>query len=325
LSNFIHRNTHHIHRFIQGDTMSFTSLSDLRKSRGNFDSLMKEVEKIANPTSNERREDDRFWQPAVDKAGNGYAVIRFLPPPKGEELPWVRVWNHGFQGPSGRWYIENSLTTLNLPDPVSELNSELWNSGVESNKEIARKQKRRLNYIANILVVKDSANPQNEGKVFLYKFGKKIFDKIKDVMQPQFEDEEPTNPFDFWKGANFKLKIRNVEGYRNYDKSEFDSIASIADSDDEIEAIWNQQFPLQEFLDPKNFKTYDELKKKLEIVLKGSPVANMTADAMSKARTEEIEEAPAPVFREAKAPAMKSTMAEDEDDDISYFSSLAED
>jgi hypothetical protein len=305
--------------------MSYTSLSDLRKSRGNFDNLMKEVEKIANPT-NDRRDDDRIWSPTVDKVGNGYAVIRFLPPTKGEELPWVRVWNHGFQGPSGRWYIENSLTTLNLPDPVSEFNSELWNSGTESNKEIARKQKRRLSYIANILVVKDSANPQNEGKVFLYKFGKKIFDKIKDVMQPQFEDEEPTNPFDFWKGANFKLKIRNVEGYRNYDKSEFDPVSAIAESDDAIESIWNQQHELQPFVDPKNFKSYDELKKKLDMVLKGSPSSSMTADKISENRMEVEPTAEAPKPRSAPAPTIKSSSAdEDEDDTLSYFAKLAED
>jgi len=307
--------------------MSYTSLSDLRKNRGNFDNLMKEVEKIANPQTNERREDDRFWSPAVDKAGNGYAVIRFLPPTKGEELPWVRLWNHGFQGPSGRWYIENSLTTLNQPDPVSELNSELWNSGIESNKEIARKQKRRLSYITNILVVKDSANPQNEGKVFLYKFGKKIFDKIKDVMQPQFEDEDPTNPFDFWKGANFKLKIRNVEGYRNYDKSEFEPVSAIADDDAAIEAIWNQQHPLQTFLDAKNFKSYEELKKKLDMVLKGSPVSSMTADKISESRMEDEPVAAAPKMKSASAPVIKTSKADEDDDDdtLSYFSKLAED
>jgi hypothetical protein len=247
--------------------MAFTSLSDLRKSRGGFDSLMKEVEKIANPQSESRGADDRYWQPEVDKAGNGYAVIRFLAPPKGEELPWVRVWNHGFKGPSGKWYIENSLTTLGKADPVSEYNTELWNSGSEANKEIARQQKRKLSYITNILIVKDPAHPENEGKVFLYKFGKKIFDKIKDVAEPQFEDEKPINPFDFWEGANFKLKIRNVEGYRNYDKSEFDSISSISDSDDAIEAIWNKQHSLTQFLDEKHFKSYDELKKKFEMVM----------------------------------------------------------
>ena len=305
--------------------MTFSSLSDLRKSRGNFDNLMKEVEKIAKPASGERRDDDRFWSPAVDKAGNGYAVIRFLPPPKGEELPWVRIWNHGFQGPSGRWYIENSLTTLNQADPVSELNTELWNSGIESNKEIARKQKRKLTYISNILVIKDSANPQNEGKVFLYKYGKKIFDKIKDVMQPQFEDEDPTNPFDFWKGASFKLKIRNVEGYRNYDKSEFEPVSAIAEDDAAIEAIWNQQHSLTEFTDPKNFKSYDELKKKLDLVLKGAPTG-VTADRISESRMEDEPVASAPAPRAARAPQMKtSSPDEDEDDTLSYFSKLAED
>jgi hypothetical protein len=305
--------------------MSFSSLSDLRKNRGNFDNLMKEVEKIAKPTGGDRRDDDRFWQPAVDKAGNGYAVIRFLPPPQGEELPWARIWNHGFQGPSGRWYIENSLTTLNLPDPVSELNSELWNSGIESNKEIARKQKRKLTYISNILVLKDSANPQNEGKVFLFKFGKKIFDKIKDVMQPQFEDEEPTNPFDFWKGANFKLKIRNVEGYRNYDKSEFEPVSAIADDDADIEVIWKQQHSLTEFTDPKNFKSYEELKKKLDMVLKGAP-ATATADKISESRMENEPTAEAATPRVAKAPQAKSSTPEDDEDDtLSYFASLAED
>lgn len=305
--------------------MSYSSLSELRKSRGNFDTLMKEVEKIAKPAENSR-DDNRFWQPTVDKAGNGYAVIRLLPPPKGEELPWVRVWNHGFQGPSGRWYIENSLTTLNLPDPVSELNSELWNTGVESNKDIARKQKRKLTYISNILVVKDTAHPENDGKVFLYKYGKKIFDKIKDLMQPQFEDEAPVIPFDFWEGANLKLKIRNVEGYRNYDKSEFDGISPIATSDEEIEAIWNQQHGLQDFVAPKNFKSYDELKKKLEMVLKGSPTSTMTADSISESRMETAATVDAPTFRSSRPAPMKTVIAdEDEDDAMSYFSKLAED
>ena len=305
--------------------MSFNSLSDLRKNQGNFQSLMQEVEKIANP-SNKYKEDDRFWKPSVDKAGNGYAVIRFLPPPQGEELPWVRLWNHGFQGPSGRWYIENSLTTINQADPVSELNNELWNSGIESNKEIARKQKRRLNYISNILVIRDPENPQNEGKVFLYKYGKKIFDKIKDVMQPQFEDEDPINPFDFWKGADFKLKIRNVEGYRNYDKSEFDSVSAISDDDSAIEAIWNQQSSLQEFLDPKNFKSYEELKAKLDQVVKGSPMANITADMISETRMENESSQDAPTLRSSPPPKFNSDDDEDEDEDdtLSYFSKLAD-
>ena len=300
--------------------MSFSSLSGLRKSSGNFENLMKEVEKISKPSEGYSNNDDRFWQPAVDKAGNGYAVIRLLPPPQGEELPWVRVWNHGFQGPTGKWYIENSLTTLGQPDPVSELNSELWNSGVESNKDIARKQKRKLTYVSNILVIKDPANPQNEGKVFLYKYGKKIFDKIKDIMQPQFEDESPINPFDFWKGADLKLKIRNVEGYRNYDKSEFDSARAIADDDTAIEAIWNKQNSLQEFVDAKNFKTYDELKRTLDSVLSGTG-ASRTAEQMSERHVAERAEpasAPAKTFK-AAASAM------DDEDPEAYFASLAND
>jgi len=304
--------------------MSYTSLSELRKSRGSFENLMKEVEKIAAPTY-EKSEDNRFWQPSVDKSENGYAVIRFLPPPKGEELPWVRIWSHGFQGPSGRWYIENSLTTLNLPDPVSEFNTELWNTGIDSNKEIARKQKRKLTYIANILVIKDAANPDNEGKVFLYKFGKKIFDKIKDIMQPQFEDEDPTNPFDFWKGANFKLKIRKVEGYRNYDKSEFDGVSSIADNDEAIEDIWNQQYGLQEFVDPKNFKSYDELKKKLDMVLKNTSSVG-TADKFSENRMEDepVAEASPPRSARAQQSKVSTPVDEDDDDTLSYFTNLAE-
>lgn len=305
--------------------MAFTSLADLRKSRGGFDSLMKEVEKIANPQS-ESRSDDRFWSPEVDKAGNGYAVIRFLPPPKGEELPWVRIWNHGFQGPTGKWYIENSLTTIGKPDPVSEMNTELWNSGSEANKEVARKQKRKLTYYTNILVVQDSKHPENEGKVFLFKFGKKIFDKIKDVAEPQFEDEKPLNPFDFWEGANFKLKIRNVEGYRNYDKSEFDSPSPVSEDDSIIENIWNQQHSLTAFLDPKHFKSYDELKRKLDMVLGGGA-------PMKKAENVDLDEAPfdtgtSKVTAKAVAPTpapAREVDFDDNDDSISYFAKLAED
>lgn len=299
--------------------MAFNSLSDLRKNRGGFDSLMKEVDKIANPEGQKNsREDERFWQPEVDKTGNGYAVIRFLPPPKGEELPWVRVWNHGFQGPTGKWYIENSLTTIGKPDPVSELNNELWNSGSEANKEIARKQKRRLSYICNVLVVSDPKHPENEGKVKLFKFGKKIFDKIKDVMQPQFEDEAPVNPFDFWKGADFKLKIRQVEGYRNYDKSEFAESSAVFDDDAEIEKVWGQEHSLTEFLDPKHFKSYEELKKKLEGVL------NASAASMTRAESADLEQ---PASKPAMAkPAAKAAPVDEEDDEsLSYFAKLAAD
>lgn len=302
--------------------------SALKKQRGSFDSLMKEVEKIATPQSTETQKDDRLWSLEVDKAGNGYAIIRFLPPTKGEDLPWVRVWNHGFQGPTGKWYIENSLTTLGKPDPVSELNTELWNSGTEANKEIARKQKRRLSYMANILIVKDPAHPENEGKVMLYKFGKKIFDKIKDVMQPQFEDEDPVNPFDFWKGANFKLKARNVEGYRNYDKSEFDSASPVSTDDEELEKIWNKQYSLAEFLDPKHFKPYDELKAKLQQVLSATGTAPSRIDTVDLG-----EDIPRQAFKsKPEAPETKvervkpkAVDLDDEDESLSYFAKLAND
>jgi hypothetical protein len=295
--------------------MAFNSLSDLRNSRGNFDSLMKEVEKIANPQTSDSRDDDRFWQPEVDKAGNGFAVIRFLPAPKGEEMPWARIWSHGFQGPTGKWYIENSLTTIGKPDPVSEMNNELWNSGSEANKEIARKQKRRLNYTCNVLVLQDPAHPENEGKVKLFKFGKRIFDKIKDVMQPQFQDEEPVNPFDFWKGANFKLKIRKVEGYRNYDKSEFESIAPLNADDAEIEKVWTQQHSLVDFSDARHFKSYEELKKKLDAVLSGVPAAVRHAEEVDLATPAAVK--PAAAARPAPQPE------EDDDSSLSYFANLA--
>jgi len=309
--------------------MAYTSLADLRKSRGGFDSLMKEVEKIANPQSeSNNRNDDRFWQPEVDKAGNGYAVIRFLAPPKGEELPWVRVWNHGFQGPTGKWYIENSLTTIGKTDPVSEFNTELWNSGSEANKEVARKQKRKLTYYTNILIVQDSKHPENEGKVFLFKFGKKIFDKIKDVAEPQFEDEKPLNPFDFWEGANFKLKIRNVEGYRNYDKSEFDTPSSISEDDSIIENIWNKQHSLTAFLDPKNFKSYDDLKKKLDMVLSGGTTAIKKAEEVTLGEDANYVQPATSAARPTAAPKAapkKEVDFDDDDESLSYFSKLASD
>lgn len=300
--------------------MAFTSLSDLRKSRGNFDSLMKEVEKLDAPQG---KDDLNVWKPTVDQAGNGYASIRFLPAPQGEDMPWVQIWNHGFQGPTGKWYIENSLTTLKQADPVSELNSELWNSGLELNKEVARKQKRRLSYYSNVLIVEDSGNPANNGKVFLYKFGKKIFDKIKDVMQPEFADETPMNPFDFWDGANFKLKIRKVEGYQNYDKSEFASPSQIASNDDAIEVIWKKQHSLAAIVAPSNFKSYDELKKKLDFVLGNSTkvgsaenISRVTGDADDDHFMDKVTK-----MASTKAPVIE----EDEDETLSYFAKLAND
>lgn len=305
--------------------MAFQSLADLRKSRGGFDSLMKEVEKIANPQT-DKNADDRFWQPEVDKAGNGFAVIRFLPAPKDEELPFVRIWNHGFQGPTGKWYIENSLTTLGKNDPVSEYNTELWNSGSEAKKEQARKQKRRLTYISNILVIKDPARPQNEGKVFLYKFGKKIWDKIKDLADPQFPDETPINVFDFWQGAELKLKIRNVEGFRNYDKSEFDSPSPISNDDSEIEKIWANQHSLTQFLEDKHFKSYDELKKKFDMVMgfSGNTIATKRAEEVDLNEPEDFE---IPIVKKTEsrketAPP-KDVDFDDDEESLSYFAKLA--
>ena len=255
--------------------------------------------------------DDNLWKPDVDKAGNGYAVIRFLPAPEGEDLPWVRMFNHGFQGPGG-WYIENSLTTINKKDPVSEHNSMLWNSGIESNKDLVRKQKRRLNYYSNIYIVKDPTRPENEGKVFLFKFGKKIFDKCNEAMNPQFEDEKPVNPFDFWEGANFKLKIRQVEGYRNYDKSEFDTSSALLDNDEELEKVWKSQHSLSELVAPEQFKSYEELKTKLNRVL------GLDGTVQSGTTAEDVEPTP---IRSAPEP----NLASDDDSDMSFFEKLAND
>jgi hypothetical protein len=265
--------------------------------------------------------DDRFWSPTVDKAGNGYAVIRFLPAPQNEDVPFIRVFDHGFQGPGG-WYIENSLTTIGKPDPVSEYNSKLWNSGIEANKEIARKQKRRLHFISNIYVVSDSGNPDNEGKVFLYKYGKKIFDKLNEAMNPQFADEEAVNPFDLWAGANFKLKIRNVEGYRNYDKSEFDSSKPLLSDDDELERVWKAEHSLQAFLDPSNFKSYEELKEKLNRALS----EDSFLATKPRAADEDLpwNETPAPKQKAAPQPKIAETSDDDEDDEaLDYFKKLA--
>ena len=317
----------------QSDTTTYNiyrrihmSFANLKKSAGNFSALADQLNKTSSTTqqNTNSREDTRFWKPDVDKAGNGYAVIRFLPAPEGEDLPWVRLWDHGFQGPGG-WYIENSLTTLNKPDPVSEYNSKLWNSGVESNKDIVRKQKRRLKYIANIQVVSDPKHPENEGKVFLYQFGKKIFDKINEAMNPAFEDETPLNPFDFWTGANFKLKIRQVEGYRNYDKSEFDSSSQLLDDDSALEALWKTEYSLQEFLDPKNFKSYEQLKARLDKVL-GLAGAVDTSTAEDTPPVSATPSAPVAETTSAPtAPAREATVAntDDEDDTLSYFAQLA--
>ena len=289
-----------------------SSFKDLKNNRmNNLQSLTKQVEKLAEKPS---YEDERIWKCERDKTGNGYAVVRFLPAPTNEDVPWVRLWSHGFKGPGG-WYIENSLTTprsdapSGTDDPVSKANTTLWNSGIESDKNIARDRKRKLSYYSNILILEDSTNAQNEGKVFLFRYGKKIFEKIESVMNPEFKDEEPMNPFDFWSGANFKLKIRQVEGYANYDKSEFASPSPLFDGDDaKLEDVWKQQHSLQGLLAPENFKSYQELEARFNTV---------TASGTGSDYNETIEESSAdPVA----SPATESTS----EDTLEYFKKLAE-
>ena len=289
-----------------------SSFASLKRNRSDLAKLTKAIEATTQPAEAGSKEDTRFWQPEVDKAGNGMAIIRFLPAPAADgddALPWVRVFSHGFQGPGG-WLIDNCLTTLNEKCPVCDHNNTLWNSGIEANKDIARKQKRKLSYIANILVISDPSNPQNEGQIKLFKFGKKIFDKITEAMNPEFADETPVNPFDMWEGANFKLKIRNVEGYRNYDKSEFAEKSALFDGDDEkLEDLWKKEFGLKEFIEKKQFKSYDQLKGRLDKVLgfEGTPAP--------KSKAEDT-----PVSLEEETPSFSNS---EDDEDLDYFKSLA--
>ena len=290
-----------------------TSFANLKKRRTtDLEKLQSEIEKINKPQTNFNRDDDRFWKAELDKSGSGYAVIRFLPALDDDKTAFVRVFNHGFQGPGG-WYIENSLTTIGQKDPLSEYNSVLWNSGIEANKEIARKQKRRLTYFSNIYVVEDKANPQNEGKVFLFRFGKKIFDKISSMSNPEFEDETEVDIFNLWDGANFKLKIRKVDGFSNYDKSEFMTSAPLSEDESEMESVFGQQHDLEEFIDQKSFKTYDELKTRLDTVL-----GNIQTAAMTAPTSVENDEAPF----DGGTPIPESSTSEDEN--LDYFKKLAE-
>jgi len=294
--------------------MSFKDLKKQSKLGSLTAKLVKEVEKMNNTGGNA---DDRIWKLDVDKSGNGYAVIRFLPAPEGEDLPFVKLYSHAFQGPGG-WFIENSLTTLGQKDPVSEYNSLLWNNGTDAGKETARKQKRKLTYVSNIYVVKDPANPENEGKVFLYKYGKKIFDKLTAAMQPEFEDEEAIDPFDFWQGANFKLKAKNVAGYRNYDSSEFAAQSPLLNDDDAMESLWKKQFSLAEIVAPDQFKTYDELKTRLDYVLGNKKTVAPVYEEEDTDRGEAEELVTAAVS------TTPSSVNEDDDDALSYFQKLAE-
>ena len=297
--------------------MSFKDLKKQSKLGSLTAKLVKEVEKMNN---NGASGDERTWKLDVDKSGNGYAVIRFLPAPENEDLPFVKLYSHAFQGPGG-WYIENSLTSLGQKDPVSEYNTQLWNNGTDAGKETARKQKRKLTYMSNIYVVKDPTNPENEGKVFLFKYGKKIFDKLTAAMQPEFEDEEAIDPFDFWQGANFKLKAKNVAGYRNYDSSEFAAVTPLLDDDDALEGLWKKQFSLAEIVAADQFKSYEDLKKRLEYVLGSKRPAqdpDVYEEDNDRGEAEEL------VTAAVSAPQTTSTVDKDEDDALSYFAKLAE-
>ena len=310
------------------------SFANLKRNRSSIDNLVKAAEAVGGNTQKQNFGDDRMWKPTVDKSNNGYAVIRFLPANEGSDLPWNRYWDHGFKGPTGRWYIERSLTSIGQNDPVGELNSRLWNTGLESDKAKARTQKRRLHYVSNILVVNDPGNPSNDGKVFIYQYGKKIFDKIMDAMQPEFEDEAPLNPFDFWEGANFKLKIRDVEGYRNYDKSEFDRQTPLSEDDTYLEEVYNKMHKLEEFTDPKSYKTYNELKAKLVSVL-GEDAVGAGASSINdevklgnstpppSMKVEEVLDDEIPDFNETAEDT--SSKKKDEDDTMSYFANLVND
>lgn len=304
--------------------MSFANLKSRSADISKLVSAAQEASGQKQTTN--KYEDTRKWKPTVDEAGNGYAVIRFLPPAEGMETPWARYWDHGFKGPTGQWYIEKSLTTIGQKDPVSELNSRLWNSGIEADKETARTQKRRLHYVSNILVINDPANPANNGKVMIYEYGKKIFDKIMDLMQPTYPGEEPVNPFDFWNGADFELKIRNVAGYRNYDKSDFKSTSALFDADEtRLEATYNQLYDLNEFTDPANFKSYEELEARLGLVLGTAVGSNVTAknEALSQTAESNVGRmAPQPEVVSAPAPTVGAT--DDEDDTLSYFAQMAQ-
>jgi hypothetical protein len=297
------------------DTLKKTSASAISK-------LVDAAEKLNAPKGNYGNED--YWTPTVDKAGNGYAVIRFLPAKEGEDLPWVRFWDHGFKGPNGQWYIENSLTSIDLPDPVSEANSVLWNSGIESDKDTVRLRKRRLHYVSNIEVISDSGNPANDGKICRYKYGKKIFDKINDVMQPQFKDETPVNPFDFWTGANFKLKIRQVEGYRNYDKSEFDKPSEYRNGDEaQLKEVYDNLPSLQEIVDPKNFKPYAELKAKFLRVIGQGEVAS-TYSTAERVSLYETHDEPSPGRSAPEADIDEQGGTETSQNTLSYFGQPAQ-
>ena len=315
------------------------SFANLKRNRPDLNSLVETAQKAAGGTNNSSK-DDRFWQPTRDKAGNGYAVIRFLPGLDTEGTPWVRYWDHAFKGPTGQWYIEKSLTTLGQQDPLSELNTKMWNNPGEfglsetAAKAEVRKRSRNLRYVANVLIISDPSAPENEGQVKLFRFGKKIFDKLMDAMKPQFPDEAPVNPFDMWAGADFSLKIRKVDGYPNYDASTFKEPSALyGGDDDKLEAVYNKQHDIAEFVDPKGYKTYAELEARLNLVLGETNPKTAKAKVASKAELDDEipfdrfeKEAAAPKMNEAPAQEFSAASSDmDEDDIMAKFAALAND
>tara|TARA_B100001094_G_C18149877_1_gene783034 strand:+ start:529 stop:1431 length:903 start_codon:yes stop_codon:yes gene_type:complete len=297
------------------------SIDNIR-SKNSLDKLLGAVASEKAPTDKKSYTDERIWKGELDKSGNGYAVLRFLPAVHGEELPWVKMYSHAFQGPTGQWYIENSRTTVNQKDPVSEYNSKLWNTGLESDKEIARKQKRKLSYYSNVYVVSDPKHPENEGKVFLYKYGKKIYDKLLAAMQPEFQDETPINPFDPFTGANFKLKIRKVDGYWNYDKSEFEATSKLSEDESKVEEICQKAYALSEFTNASNFKSYEELQKRMDIVLSGTTTVGNVQESL-KDEVSQPDNNPQTAMAQAPEVKAQDIVGSDNDDTMSYFEKLA--
>lgn len=297
--------------------MSFSNLKKQSKLGSLTSKLVQEVEKMNSSGGNS---DDRLWKPEIDKAGNGFAVIRFLPAPDGQDLPWAKVYNHAFQG-TGGWFIDNCLTTIDKPCPVCESNRELWNTGSKSNQEIVRERKRKLSYYSNIFVLQDKAHPENEGKLFLFKYGKKIFDKITAAMQPEFDDETPIDPFDFWTGANFKVKIVKKDGYWNYDKSEFEKPSVLFDDDERMEALWKKEYSLDDFVNPEKFKDYDQLNSRLKSVLNKSKPAQNVDESFED---EDQNSVPENLKRELEK-LSSSKISDDDDDILSSFQKLVDD
>ena len=299
------------------------TLDNIRKNNS-LDKLLGAVKTENQPQEKKSYTDERIWKPELDKSGNGYAVLRFLPAVHGEDLPWAKVYSHAFQGPTGQWYIENSLTTVGANDPVSEYNSKLWNTGVESDKEIARKQKRKLSYYSNVYIVSDSKHPENEGKVFLFKYGKKIYDKLLAAMQPEFQDETPVNPFDPFSGANFKLKIRKVDGYWNYDKSEFEAPSKLFEDEAKVEDVCSKAYALSEFTQKSNFKSYDELKTRLDVVLSGTVSVGNVTDGIAEVKQEKPTATSAATTQATETTSKQPEIDDTEEDDtMSYFEKLA--